>query len=158
MLQWLAAAVQRQRAVSEWRRCFSRCWFNKAGARTGDTHQSFITQCEPKDILNLDEAALCDMQPKRPLALKSQKCHGRKEYKDRMTILCSDADGSENLHSVIVSKFEKPYCLKGKRHGSCDYKLSTNVWMATKSNNQLLALVSFVFRDKILKHIHTLKC
>ena len=28
----------------------------------------------------------------------------------------------------------------------------------TKSNNQLLALVSFVFRDKILKHIHTLKC
>ena len=28
----------------------------------------------------------------------------------------------------------------------------------TKSNNQLLALVSFVFRDNILKHIHTLKC
>ena len=28
----------------------------------------------------------------------------------------------------------------------------------TKSDNQLLALVSFVFRDKILKHIHTLKC
>jgi hypothetical protein len=28
----------------------------------------------------------------------------------------------------------------------------------TKSNNQLLALVSFVFRDKILKQIHTLKC
>ena len=28
----------------------------------------------------------------------------------------------------------------------------------TKSNNQLLALVSFVFRDKILKQIHTIKC
>jgi len=25
----------------------------------------------------------------------------------------------------------------------------------TKSNNQLLALVSFVFRDKILKHIYS---
>ena len=29
---------------------------------------------------------------------------------------------------------------------------------STKSNNQLFALVSFVFRYKILKHIHTLKC
>ena len=33
-----------------------------------------------------------------------------------------------------------------------------NMVMNTKSNNQLLALVSFVFRDKILKQIHTLKC
>jgi len=88
--------------------------------------------CSPKGILNLDEAAPCDMQPKRPLALKRQKCHGRKEYKDRVTILCSDADGSENLHSVTVNKFENSYCLKGKRHDSCDYKLSTNVWMAVR--------------------------
>jgi hypothetical protein len=48
------------------------------------------------------------MQPKRTAALKRQKYHGRKEYKDRVTILCSDADGSENLHPVIVRKFEKP--------------------------------------------------
>ena len=34
-----------------------------------------------------------------------------------------------------------------------------NIWnYLTKPNNQLLALVSFVFRDKILKQIHTLKC
>jgi hypothetical protein len=82
--------------------------------------------------LNLDEAALCDIQPKRTLALNRQKYHGRKEYKDRVTILCSDADGSENLLPVIVSKFEKPYCLKGYRHDSCHYKLSMNVWMAVR--------------------------
>jgi len=72
------------------------------------------------------------MQPKRTLALKRHKCHGRKDYKDRVIILYSNADGSENLHSVTVSKFEKTYCLKGKRHDSCDYKLSTNVWMAVR--------------------------
>jgi hypothetical protein len=53
------------------------------------------------------------MQPKRTLALKRQKYHGRKENKERATILCSDADGSEHLHPVIVSKSEKLYCLKG---------------------------------------------
>jgi len=63
--------------------------------------------------LNLDEAAPCDRQPKRTLALKRKKYHGRKEYKDTATILCSGDDGSENLYPVIVSKFEKPYCWKG---------------------------------------------
>ena len=43
MLQWLAAAVQRQTAVSERRRCFSRGWFNTAVARTADTHQSLCS-------------------------------------------------------------------------------------------------------------------
>jgi len=81
------------------------------------------------------------MQPKRTPTLKRKKCCGRKEYKDRVTILGSDADGSENLHSVIVSKFEKPYCLKGKRHDSCDYKLSTNVWMAVRLFRQNMFLM-----------------
>jgi len=36
--------------------------------------------------------------------------------------------------------------------------LSIMDYIDTKSNSQLLVLVSFVFRDKILKHIHTLKC
>jgi hypothetical protein len=42
-------------------------------------------------------------------------------------------------------------------HAGC-YKYSEYaviIAFHTKSNNQLLALVSFVFRDKILKHIHT---
>jgi hypothetical protein len=50
------------------------------------------------------------MQPKRILALKRQT---EGPWNEEVTILCSDADGSENLHPVIVSKFEKPYCLKG---------------------------------------------
>jgi hypothetical protein len=53
------------------------------------------------------------MQLKRTLALKRQKYYGRKENKARVTFLCSDADDSENLHPVIVSKFQKPYCWKG---------------------------------------------
>jgi len=52
------------------------------------------------------------MQPRRTLALKRQKYHGRKEYKDRVTILCSNADGSDDLHPVIVSKFEKTIMLE----------------------------------------------
>ena len=33
--------------------------------------------------------------------------------------------------------------------------VSRNILAVTKSNSQLLALLYFVFRDKILKHIHT---
>ena len=46
------------------------------------------------------------------------------------------------LHSVGLLR----YCL-------CTCGLNKGIF--TKSDSQLLALVSFVFRDKILKHIHT---
>jgi len=53
-------------------------------------------QCAPKDTLNLDEAAPCDMQPKRSLPLKRQT---EMPWKEGVTILCSDADGSEKPSS-----------------------------------------------------------
>jgi len=59
-------------------------------------HAPIIMQCAPKDTLNLDEAAPCDMQPKRSLPLKRQT---EMPWKEGVTILCSDADGSEKPSS-----------------------------------------------------------
>ena len=65
----------------------------------------------------------------------------------------SDQDGSRKLSfpdnvttaqdgGTVVSLTHRPLFTPGNTPG-------------TQSNSQLLALVSFVFRDKILKHIHT---
>jgi hypothetical protein len=93
-----------------------------------------IEQYAPHDIFNMDETALFyHAQPKRTLDIKGERCHGRKAYKDGVTVLlCCNADGSEKLRSLVVGKFEKPCCMKGVKYYLCDYKASKNVWVTGK--------------------------
>ena len=58
--------------------------------------------------------------------------------------LFQQESGSEEPAHNLVPENNRPQIALSS---SCDF--------VTKSNSQLLALVSFVFRDKILKHIHT---
>jgi hypothetical protein len=75
-------------------------------------------------------ALFCNVQLIRTLALKGEKCQRGRGYEDRMTVLvCCNADGSEKLCPLIVSKFEKPHCLKGLRHYPCYYKSSKSMWV-----------------------------
>jgi hypothetical protein len=99
-----------------------------------DKWHEIIEQYGPQDIFNMDETALFYyVQLKRMLYIKGKRCHGGKAYKDTVTVLlCCNADGSEKLWPLVVSKFEKPRCMKGMKHYPCDYKASKNAWVTGK--------------------------
>jgi hypothetical protein len=82
----------------------------------------------------MDEMALFyNAQPKKTLDIKGERCHGGKAYKDRVTVLlCCNADGSEKLRTLVVGKFEKPHCIKGLKHYTCDNKAPKNAWVSGK--------------------------
>jgi hypothetical protein len=86
-----------------------------------------VTQYGPKGIFSLDETALYNAQPNRTLALKGHQCQGGRWYKDRATaLLCCNAEDGKKFRPVIVGRFEKPRCLIGLRHYTCEYKASRN--------------------------------
>jgi hypothetical protein len=56
-----------------------------------------------QDIFNMDKMAMFyNVQPKRTLDIKGERCDGRKAYKDKVTVLLYfNADGSEKLWPLV---------------------------------------------------------
>jgi hypothetical protein len=107
------------------------------GGRGGVRNAGCIKQYAPENIFNMDETALFyNAQPKRTLAIKGERYHGGKAYKDKVTVLlCCNADGSEKLRPLIVGKFEKLRCMKGVKHfSSCNFfsRLLKNKYLFTR--------------------------
>jgi hypothetical protein len=114
MLQWIAAAVQKE--VEHYMTISDR----EGISADGDSAEKWQEYVNPvitwyalKDIFNLVEMAhFCNVQPKGTLAFKGEKFKGKKRHKDRVTVMliCS-ADGSA-VCPFIVNKCEKPHCLR----------------------------------------------
>jgi hypothetical protein len=67
---------------------------------------SLLEGYEQRDIYNADERGLFyNMLPDRTLALKGESCHGRKNSKDRLTVLlCVNSDGSDKQVPIVIGK------------------------------------------------------
>jgi hypothetical protein len=84
-----------------------------------------------KDIFNIDKTALFYIaQLNRTQALREEVFQVGKGWKNRVTVLlCCKAGDSGKLCPLIAGNFEKPCCLKGLKHYSCDHKSSKNAWV-----------------------------
>lgn len=52
--------------------------------------------------------------PQHTLTLKSDKCHGGKLSKDRLSVvLCCNMHGSEKRNILVIGKSKSPSCMKG---------------------------------------------
>ena len=67
----------------------------------------------------------------RTLACKSQKCHGTKRFKHRITIgLCCNSTGSDKRPMLIIGNALKPRCFKNFNSNLyCNYRANANAWM-----------------------------
>ncbi|XP_063230823.1 tigger transposable element-derived protein 4-like [Bacillus rossius redtenbacheri] len=68
--------------------------------------------------------------PDKTLAFKSEKCHGGKLSKERVTLLVgANMDGSEKLPLLKIGKSANPRCFKNVKSKPVDYVNSSNAWM-----------------------------
>jgi hypothetical protein len=92
---------------------------------------ALINKYSPNDVFNADEAEVFfQLEPKRTLAQKGDKCAGDKTSKQRITALfCCNKSGTEKRKILIVGKSAKPRCLKNCKSLPCIYKFNNKAWM-----------------------------
>ena len=76
------------------------------------------------DIFNADETGLFHkLMQNKTLQLKSEKCHGGKKSKERLTVLVtSSMVGSEKIKLLVIGKFQNPRCFKGIKSLPVEYR------------------------------------
>ncbi|GFR74433.1 tigger transposable element-derived protein 4 [Elysia marginata] len=84
-----------------------------------------LRKFSPSDIYNADETGLFwRLLPDKTMEFKgTSSCHGGKQAKERVTVLCcANMDGSEKWPLFVIGKFKQPRCFKGLRRlpVSCD--------------------------------------
>ncbi|KAK8772621.1 hypothetical protein V5799_024135 [Amblyomma americanum] len=95
-----------------------------------------LQQYAEDDVYNMDEAALFyKMLPTKTFAPKDAVVTGKKQPKDRITILFgANMSGSHKLPLLIIGKVEKPRCFKDARLPPKDdvlYRSNKKAWMMT---------------------------
>ena len=72
-----------------------------------------LAKYSPKDIYNGDEAGLQYHQTsKKTLAFKKTRVHGRKESKQRVTLLfCANMDGSDKKRMLVIGHYNNTRCM-----------------------------------------------
>ena len=132
-------------------------------ATTSDVRISVISQSDTLWTLPLryiKMSFLCNLLETNVIDdIQSQFCNSRVNIISYFGLLgfYPDNVGSVFPRNTLVSNSNTTWCHIPEDH-SIYFHFYTVQEIKTKSNSQLLALVSFVFRDKILKQIHTLKC
>lgn len=93
-----------------------------------------LAKYDAADVYNLDEAALFyKMLPTKTFAVKEADIKGRKQNKDRITVLFgANMCDEHKLPLLVVGKTEKPRCFKNARLPPKDdliYKNNKKAWM-----------------------------
>lgn len=95
------------------------------------TLKEIVRSYDPKDVFNAAECGLFySMPPDR--AISRERLPGRKKPKERITFMpCSNADGSEKLELMVISKFLNPRAFKKKSGQGLgfDYHANKKAWM-----------------------------
>ncbi|XP_070395519.1 tigger transposable element-derived protein 4-like [Dermacentor albipictus] len=99
-----------------------------------DTLALLLQQCAEDDVYNMDEAALFyKMLPTKTFAPKDAVVTGKKQPKDRITVLFgANMSSSHKLLLLIIGKVEKPRCFKNARLPPKDdvlYRSNKKAWM-----------------------------
>lgn len=127
---------------------------------------------EPKDIFNIDETGLFfKCMPNKTLTFKGEKCSGRKNSKERVTVLVgANMDGSEKLPLLMIGKSAKPRCFKSVKSLPVQYEANKKAWMTSELFENWLATLDkklnrsnrriLLFIDNCTAHSKTpkLKC
>lgn len=90
-----------------------------------------LQQYKPQDIFNADETGLFfKCLPDKTLTFSSEKCHGGKRSKDRVTLMVgSNMTGTEKLDLLLIGKSEKPRCFTGIKSLPLTYRFNKKSWM-----------------------------
>ena len=93
-----------------------------------------LNKYAPKDIYNGDEAALQYHQTsKKTLAFKKTRVHGRKQLKQRVTLLfCANMDGSDKKKMLVIGHFNNPHCMGRGVRRPCPYRANKKAWMTSQ--------------------------
>lgn len=88
---------------------------------------------KPCDVYNADETSLFyNALPTKTMAFKKDACHGGKQSKARLTVLCCvNEDGTDKLPLLVIGKSHKPRCFKGVRTLPCQYQSNAKGWVTT---------------------------
>jgi hypothetical protein len=89
---------------------------------------------EPRDVYNEDETGLFfNVLPDRTLVYKGESCDGRKNSKDRLTVLlCVNSDGSDKQVPIVIGKSPKPRCFKNVKNMPTKCRANGKAWMTTE--------------------------
>jgi len=92
---------------------------------------ALIKKYNPDDVFNADEAGVFfQLELKRTLAQKGDKCVGGKASKQRITALfCCNKSETEKQKILIIGKSAKPRCFKNCKSLPCIYKFNKKAWM-----------------------------
>ena len=97
---------------------------------TETTLPTILSQFKAEDIYNVDECGLFyQALPNRSLHLSKEKCHGGKQSKVRITVLCGANAVGDKLPLFIIGKSKQPRCFKGVRNLPCRYRHQKKSWM-----------------------------
>lgn len=101
---------------------------------------AIIENYSPNDVFNADEAGVFfQLEPRKTLALKGDKCIGGKVSKQRITALfCCNKSGTEKRKVLIIGKSAKPRCFKNCKSLPCIYKSNKKAWMTQVIFNEWL--------------------
>lgn len=90
-----------------------------------------IKEYTPENVYNADEAGIFfQLEPRKTLAYKGDKCIGGKSSKQRITALfCCNQAGSDKRKILIIGKSAKPRCFKNCHSLPCEYTSNKKAWM-----------------------------
>lgn len=129
---------------------------NETVAEWKNKLQDMIKDYEPCDIANCDETGLFFRAlPSKTLALKSDKCIGGKQSKERLIVLvCGFADGKLEK-PLVIGKSLKPRCFKNLyvRDLPVEWRANKKAWMTSSLMNDWLVDLNEKMRQQKRKII-----
>ncbi|XP_037811648.1 tigger transposable element-derived protein 6-like [Lucilia sericata] len=113
---------------------------------------SLLAEYEPHNIFNADETGLFfKCAPDRTMAFKSEKCHGGKHSKERLSILFTvNITGSEKRKLLVIGKSANPRCFKNVKSLPVDNDM-------TKANRKVLLFVDNCTAHKNVPSLKSIK-
>ena len=91
---------------------------------------TLLSKYELKDIYNADECGLFfQALPNKTFDVSKKSCHGGKESKVRITVLCCANAIGEKFPLFVIGKSKQPRCFKGVKNLPCRYRNQTKAWM-----------------------------
>jgi DDE superfamily endonuclease/Tc5 transposase DNA-binding domain len=98
-----------------------------------NTLPGLLENYSPDDIYNADETGLYfKCLPDKTYTFRSEKCHGGKKSKERLTVMvCTNMFGTDKVKLLVIGKSKKPRCFKNVRSLPVDYASNKTAWMTS---------------------------
>lgn len=113
-------------------------------------NSSIIKLYKNQDIINIDETALFYNQTTQSsYVLKNEKnVRGKKQLKNRITVLVSASLSGEKLPLNVIGKFKNPRCFKNIKNLCIDYYSQQNSWMSSDIFYQIMKKMNNQFKNQ----------